>query len=66
VNGGEEPAVEPSLTVLQAAAVESVTGDTVLGWIRAGHLGAYRLPSGQYRIPISDLHTFRARGRVAP
>lgn len=35
-----------------------VTGQTVRRWIRQGHIAAYELPSGRYRITEEQLQAF--------
>lgn len=43
------------LTTFQAAKLMSVTPDSVLKWIKAGKLKAYRTPGGHYRIKQSRI-----------
>ncbi len=38
-----------------------VSPSTVRRWIKDGKLHAYRLPSGQYRVPVQDLKDFFKR-----
>ena len=47
----------------QAARYCFVTSDTIVNWIKAGHLAAQRTAGGQYRILIADLRSFmQSRG----
>jgi excisionase family DNA binding protein len=49
---------EKALTTSQVAGYCHVSRMTVLKWIKEGDLKAYRIPSGRYRIPKSDLREF--------
>ena len=41
-----------------------VSNTTVLRWIGAGELSAFRLPGGHYRVDVRDFNTFRERYRI--
>jgi excisionase family DNA binding protein len=43
-----------------------VSNTTVLRWIGAGELAAFRLPGGHYRIDDRDLAAFSARYGIPP
>ncbi len=49
------PNAKEHLSTGEAAALCSVTPDTVLKWIRAGKIPAHRTPGGHHRIPRSAL-----------
>jgi excisionase family DNA binding protein len=54
------------LTTGQAASICSVTPDTVLKWIRSGHLPARRTPGGHHRIDREDLDRFLEPSELRP
>jgi excisionase family DNA binding protein len=46
------------LTSHQASALLQVTPGSILNWVKAGHLAAFRTPGGHLRIRTSDLVSF--------
>lgn len=52
------------LSTGQAAKVCSVTSDTILKWIRSGHLPARRTPGGHHRIDRHDLDQLMQSARA--
>ena len=54
------------LTTGEAAALCSVTPDTVLKWIRAGKIAAKRTPGGHHRIPRNALQPLLDKGSHQP
>jgi len=43
------------LTSLEVAARLKVDRSTVTRWITTGHLKAWEIPGGKYRIPVSEI-----------
>jgi len=58
--------VREHLSTGEAAALCSVTPDTVLKWIRSGKIPASRTPGGHHRIPRSALLSILEGNRLAP
>ena len=56
--------VKKNLTTGTIAEYCGVTSVTVLRWIRKGHLPAFRLPSGHYRIRHGDFNDFMSRHSI--
>ena len=56
-----EPAMNPVLTVFQAAKLCSVSPKTITNWIEAGHIRAYKTVGGHRRIDGKDLRAFMQR-----
>ena len=57
--------VYSNLTTGVIAQYCGVTGVTVLRWIRKGHLSAFRLPGGHYRIARDDFSNFLAEHNIS-
>ncbi|MEZ5359765.1 MAG: helix-turn-helix domain-containing protein [Candidatus Zixiibacteriota bacterium] len=54
------------MTTSEAARILSVSSDTVLKWVRAGKIEAYRTPGGHARIPINAVNELLAdRSKMA-
>jgi excisionase family DNA binding protein len=54
-------AVEPGLTVKEAAAYSRVDEKTIRRWLKKNPLKGYKTPGGQWRIPQLELDQFRIR-----
>lgn len=54
------PPLEPLLKVRDVAAAWSLAPKTVWKWIACGHVRAIRLPSGDLRIPASEVQRLSA------
>ena len=50
---------EQTVTAGQFAAIFGVNITTVRRWVSNGQLRAYRLPGGQFRIPIGEVDRIR-------
>lgn len=61
-----DPAQTRALTTGQAARICFVTPETILNWIKAGRLKAFRTVGGQYRIRTEDLRAFMAEYGMEP
>ncbi len=48
-------------TVFKASQYCSVSSKTIINWIDAGHIKAYRTPGGHRRINLKDLEAFMSR-----
>jgi excisionase family DNA binding protein len=55
--------MEDTLTVFTACKYCNVSSKTIINWVEAGHIKAYRTVGGHRRIKKSDLETFmRSQG----
>jgi excisionase family DNA binding protein len=63
----EEPFMDDILTVFQASKHCNVSPKTIINWIEAGHINAYKTVGGHRRIKKSDLEDFmRKQGIPVP
>jgi len=63
----EEPFMDDILTVFQASKHCNVSPKTIINWIEAGHINAYKTVGGHRRIKKSDLEDFmRKQGIPLP
>jgi len=63
----EEPFMDDILTVFQASKHCNVSPKTIINWIEAGHINAYKTVGGHRRIKKSDLEDFmRKQGIPIP
>jgi len=63
----EEPIMDNILTVFQASKYCNVSPKTIINWIEAGHIEAYKTVGGHRRIKKSDLENFmRKQGIPIP
>jgi len=63
----EEPFMDDILTVFQASKYCNVSPKTIINWIEAGHINAYKTVGGHRRIKRSDLEDFmRKQGIPVP
>lgn len=59
--------MEDTLTVFTASKYCNVSSKTIINWVEAGHIKAYRTVGGHRRIKKSDLETFmRSQGIPIP
>jgi len=57
--------MEDTLTVFKASKFCNVSSKTIINWIEAGHIKAYKTVGGHRRIKRSDMETFM-RGQGIP